>query len=68
MSDWKSLLKADPIEWLLEEDNPSVRYFTLTGILGKPEDDPVVKKTKEEIMKIGVVPKILNRQYGMELN
>ena len=62
MSDWKSLLKADPIEWLLEKDNPSVRYFTLTDILGKPRDDPVVKKTKEEIMKIGVVPKILDRQ------
>ena len=62
MSDWKSLLKADPIEWLLEKDNPSVRYFTLTDILGKPGNDPVVKKTKEEIMKIGVVPKILDRQ------
>jgi len=62
MSDWKSLLKADPIDWLLEKDNPSVRYFTLTDILGKPEDDPVVKKTKKKIMKIGVVPKILDRQ------
>jgi len=62
MSNWKSLLKADPIDWLLEKDNPSVRYFTLTDILGKTEDDPVVKKTKKKIMKIGVVPKILDRQ------
>ena len=65
MSDWKSLLKADPIDWLLEKNNPSVRYFTLTDILEKPGDDPVVKETKKEIMKIGVVPKVLDRQeYG----
>jgi len=24
---WKSLLKADATEWLLEENNPSVRCF-----------------------------------------
>ena len=29
MRDWRSVLKADPTEWLLENDNPSVRYFTL---------------------------------------
>jgi len=62
MSNWKSLLKADPTDWLLEKDNPSVRYCTLTDILEKPEDDTEVKKTKKEIMKMGVVPKILDRQ------
>jgi hypothetical protein len=62
MSDWKSLLKADPIDWLLEKDNPSVRYFTLTDILEKSENDFDVRKTKEEIMEIGVVPKILAKQ------
>jgi len=30
---WKSVLKADPTEWLLGEDNPSVRCFTLIDVL-----------------------------------
>ena len=29
MEKWNSLLKADPLPWLLEPDNPSVRYFAL---------------------------------------
>jgi len=62
MSDWKSALKMDPTGWLLEKDNPSVRYFTLIDILERPEDDCEVMKTEEEIMEIGAVPKILARQ------
>jgi len=62
MSNWRSLLKADPTGWLLEKDNPSVRYFTLTDILGKPENDSEVREAKNEIMETGVVPKILNKQ------
>jgi len=62
MSDWRSFLKADPTEWLLEKDNPSVRYFILTEILNKPENDPKVKEAKDVIMKIGGVPKILAEQ------
>jgi hypothetical protein len=63
VSDWRSILNADPSEWLLERENPSVRYFTLTEILGKPEDDILVKETKEDIMKIGIVPAILAKQH-----
>ncbi len=62
MSDWKSLLKADPTGWLLEKDNPSVRYFTLTEILDRTENNPEVKKAREKIIKIGAVPKILAKQ------
>ena len=62
MSDWKSILKADPTDWLLENDNPSVRYLTLTEILDKPENSAEVKQAKGEIMKIGIVPKIFAKQ------
>ncbi len=48
MTNWKSFLKADPTDWLLEEDNLSVRYFTLTEILNKPQNSPEVKQAKEE--------------------
>ena len=38
MNNWKSLLKTDPTDWLLERDNPSVRYYTLTDILDMSPD------------------------------
>lgn len=63
MGDWKSVLKADPTDWLLERENPSVRYFTLSQILGKPQDSSEVEEAKEEIMLRGVVPKILAKQH-----
>ncbi len=62
MDDWIQYLKANPTQWLLEEDNPSVRYFTLLDILDKPQNDRQVIHAREEIMKIGVVPKILAKQ------
>ena len=62
MSNWKALLKADPTDWLLEEDNPSVRYFTLRDILDRPQDDTGVQTARREIMHTGMVPDILSRQ------
>jgi len=62
MSDWKSCLRADPAEWLLERDNPSVRYLALTEIRGVPAGDPQAKKARAAIMKTGVVPRILAKQ------
>ncbi|MBL7136579.1 MAG: nitrogen fixation protein NifH [Candidatus Marinimicrobia bacterium] len=62
MSDWKSFLKAYPIDWLLEENNPPVRYFTLTDILERTETDPEVKRVKMKIMETELVPIILAKQ------
>jgi hypothetical protein len=62
MGDWKSYLNSDPTDWLLEENNPSVRHFTLKNILDKTEDDLEVEESRKNIMKIGVVPKILAKQ------
>jgi hypothetical protein len=59
MTDWKSVLKADPIDWLLEKSNPSVRYFTLIELLDRTQDDSEVKDARDDIMSIGTVPKIL---------
>jgi|GEM_PF-5676698 hypothetical protein len=62
MGDWTSGLKADPTNWLLEEENPSVRYFTLKDILGRPEDDTAVQAARRDIMQTGMVRDILDRQ------
>jgi hypothetical protein len=59
---WKRLLNSDPIDWLLEKDNPSIRYFTLTDILERSINDISVKEAKKNIMNLGVVPKILAKQ------
>jgi hypothetical protein len=56
------MLKADPTYWLLEKENPSIRYFTLRDILDKPEHNLEVQQAKREIMQYGIVPDILRKQ------
>lgn len=56
------ILKADPRPWLLEEDNPSVRFFALIELMGKSTKHPSVKKAQRDIMKTGPVPTILFKQ------
>ena len=62
MNNWKSVLKEDSTDWLLEAENPSVRYFALSQLLDKPQNDVEVAAAKKAIMRAGVVPKILAKQ------
>lgn len=55
-------MNGDPTEWLLGEDNPSVRYFALRDVLDKSDNDQDVEKSRKAIMNIGPVPKILSKQ------
>jgi hypothetical protein len=50
------------IDWLLEEDQPSVRYLALTQLQLKNEDDPKVKSTIEKIPTKGWAADILAKQ------
>lgn len=50
------------LDWLLEEDQPSVRYLALTQLLGKPEDDPEVVAAREMITRKGWAADILAEQ------
>ena len=54
--------RRDVVDWLLEEDQPSMRYLTLTQLLGKPERDPEVRKAKARIPSTGWVADILARR------
>jgi hypothetical protein len=63
MIEWSRILKESQIDWLLEESNPSVRYFTLRDILDKPEADLEVMAAREAISKSTVVQKILRKQH-----
>lgn len=63
MSDWRQRLKADPIPWLLEVDNPSVCYFALRDLLDRPQDDTEVVAAQKAIMTSRPVREILEAQY-----
>jgi hypothetical protein len=62
MKNWKSLLKADPTEWLLEDNNPSVKYFSLRWLIGKPENDVEVVSASQAIAQSEPVKVLLRRQ------
>ena len=62
MGNWKSALNEDPVDWLLEAENPSVRYFTLRELLDRPESDSEVAAAKAAIMGSAPVEKILSKQ------
>jgi len=62
MKKFDEFISDDIINWLLEDDNPSVKYYTLVDLLEKTFDDEEVTTAKEQIMKTGAVPKILSKQ------
>jgi len=44
--DWKKALKADPTDWLLERDDPGVRYLALRDIVEAGEKELKAARTK----------------------
>jgi hypothetical protein len=48
--------------WLLEENQPSVRYYTLIDLLERREDDPEVRAARAQIPRTGWAREILDRQ------
>jgi hypothetical protein len=50
------------VEWLLEKDQPSIRYRTLTELLGRREGDPDVRRARGEILQRGWAAEILARR------
>jgi prenyltransferase beta subunit len=60
MSGWQKCLRSSPIEWLLEKNNPSIRYFTLRDLLGR--EDVEVAEAKATISGSEIVTSILSKQ------
>ena len=49
-------------DWLLEEEEPSVRYLTLAELLGRPDSDSEVRKARRAIGQRGWAAEILAKQ------
>ncbi|MGD0587955.1 MAG: hypothetical protein ABSA63_04095 [Thermoplasmata archaeon] len=50
------------IAWLLQEDQPAVRYRTLTELLHRPARDPEVQEARKNIPRRGWAAEILARR------
>lgn len=50
------------IDWLLETNNPSVRYLTLRDLIGLDPADTKLETARLAIMQTGPVPQILSTQ------
>jgi hypothetical protein len=56
-------MPSDPVvSWLLEEDQPSVRYYTLLDLLDRKENDPDVRAARARIPETGWARDLLERQ------
>lgn len=56
-------LNADPLPWLLEEDDPAVRHMALRLLLDEPEDAPVVRRARAKAMRAPPIATILETQH-----
>lgn len=50
------------LDWLLEDEQPSIKYLTLTELLGRKENDPEVIAAKSAITERGWVVDILSKR------
>ena len=48
---WDSKIKSENLSWLLEEENPGVRYLALRDILKLPAEDSVLIAAREKPIK-----------------
>jgi len=50
---WKDQLRSDPLPWLLESENPGVRYLALCDLLDLPAEDRELKSARKSTHKDG---------------
>ena len=56
------MARPSAIDWLLEPEQPGVRYLTLTRLLGRRESEPEVREAKRQIPQVGWAAEILARR------
>ena len=63
MPNWHKHLNGDPLPWLLDPENPSVRYWTLTDIFDRPVSDPEVQEARAAIARQSLVKELFALQH-----
>src|SRR5665811_2183009 len=63
MQNWKNRLNGDPLPWLLDPEDPSVRYWTLIDILDRPANDSEVQEARSDIAQQPLVKKLFSLQH-----
>jgi hypothetical protein len=64
MQNWQKYLAGDPLDWLLNPDNPSVRYWTLVDILDLPVNAPEVQEAGAAIAQQPLVKELFALQHA----
>jgi hypothetical protein len=62
LPDWRDQLKADPLPWLLDEEEPAVRHRALRELLDLSADDAVVADARARAMRTDPIASILATQ------
>ncbi len=57
------LISEDVVRWLLEPENPSLRYRTIVELLGKSSDDPEAIECKRQIAESIPVKGLLSEMH-----
>jgi hypothetical protein len=63
MQNWLRRLKGDPLPWLLDPENSSVRYWTLVDLLDRPASDPEVQQARLAIDRQPLVQELFALQH-----
>jgi hypothetical protein len=58
---WQSQLRGDSVSWLLEVEDPGVRYLALRDVVGLSDDDADLKSARKRAHKEGPIAKVLSR-------
>jgi len=58
---WKNQLRSDSLPWLLESENPGVRYLAMRDLLDISPDDKKLKSARKLAHKEGPIAHILSK-------
>ncbi len=58
--DWDRRLNGKPLDWLLEPEDPGVRYLALRDLLNAPVDDPQLVQARRDAHVHGPIASVLD--------
>ena len=58
---WKNQLRSDSLQWLLESENPGVRYLALRDLFDLSPNDKKLKTARKSAHKEGAIAHILSQ-------